>query len=355
MGYWSDIKDKLDKVYDALQDEESRSLFDARVQYMISRNNDLYIDTIFELNKIYPKKWRCYEIERVLEDGQKIIIYGCGHDGKVSKRVLEICGYSIAYWCDSERSLWGSYIEGIQVISPESLSENYRDCLVIIGSKRFETEIRRRLFEVGFPAKNVFAFAYRQGVGFYGKQYFDMFGPGDEETFVDAGAYNGDTIRDFLSWIGDKKYKVYSIEPLADMCEVIKNKNISNVSVFNYAAWNKKEKLFFDERSRGSSVKMNENISTLWGNTIDAIVGDDNVSFIKMDIEGAELKALEGAKETILRCFPKLAICIYHKAEDIYEIGNYILGLNPRYKFYIRHYTAYKWETVLYAVIDESL
>lgn len=71
MGYWSDIKDKLDKVYDALQDEESRSLFDARVQYMISRNNDLYIDTIFELNKIYPKKWRCYEIERVLEDGQK--------------------------------------------------------------------------------------------------------------------------------------------------------------------------------------------------------------------------------------------------------------------------------------------
>lgn len=83
---------------------------------------------------------------------------------------------------------------------------------------------------------------------------------------------------------------------------------------------------------------------------IDEIVGNDRVSFIKMDIEGAELKALEGAKETILRNAPKLAICIYHKYEDICEIGNYVLKLNPNYKLYIRHYTTCMWETVLYAV-----
>lgn len=69
-----------------------------------------------------------------------------------------------------------------------------------------------------------------------------------------------------------------------------------------------------------------------------------------MDIEGAELKALEGARECILKYSPRLAICIYHKAEDIYEIGNYILSLNPDYKLYIRHYTTCMWETVLYAI-----
>ena len=83
---------------------------------------------------------------------------------------------------------------------------------------------------------------------------------------------------------------------------------------------------------------------------IEEIVKNDKVSFIKMDIEGAELKALEGAKETISKYKPRLAICIYHKYEDIYEIGDYILTLNPNYKLYIRHYTTCMWETVLYAV-----
>ncbi len=93
----------------------------------------------------------------------------------------------------------------------------------------------------------------------------------------------------------------------------------------------------------------------LLGNTIGAIVGNENVLFIKMDIEGAELKALEGVKETILRCFPKLAICIYHKPKDICEIGNYILSLNSCYKFYNRHYTTYRCGTVLYAAVNKSL
>lgn len=348
MNYWHSIKDKLDTVYNALQDEESRELFDARVKYMIDRNEDAYIDTIFELNKLYPKEWRCPEMEKALENGQELVIYGCGHDGKISKRVLEISGYSIKYWCDSARNLWGHIIEGIQVISPNDLGEKYRDCLVVIGSKRYDIEIRRRLFDIDFPTKNIFTFAYNQGVAMCGKQYFDIFKPCDKEVLVDAGAYNGDSINDFLTWVGEKEYKVYAIEPLEDMCEEISNKNIPNVEVINCAAWNRKEELFFGTNARGSGVEDHGN--TLWGGMIDEIVGDDKVSFIKMDIEGAELKALEGAKETIKKYSPKLAICIYHKFEDIYEIGNYVLGLNPNYKLYIRHYTTCKWETVLYAV-----
>ena len=87
------------------------------------------------------------------------------------------------------------------------------------------------------------------------------------------------------------------------------------------------------------------------GVDIDSVVGDDNVTFIKMDVEGSELKALEGAKNTIIRKHPRLAICIYHKAMDVIEIPSYILSLVPEYKFYIRHYNSHMWETVLYAEV----
>ena len=207
-----------------------------------------------------------------------------------------------------------------------------------------------RLFDVNFPTKNIFIFAFNQGVANCGKQYFDIFDPRDTEVFVDAGAYNGDSINDFLAWVGNKHYKIYAIEPLSDMCEEIRNKNIPNVEAINCAAWNRKEMLYFSSNMRGSGVRKNENEGYTVGGIIDEIVGEDKVSFIKMDIEGAELKALEGAKETILKWYPRLAICIYHKYEDIYEIGDYILSLNPNYKLYIRHYSTCMWETVLYAV-----
>ena len=72
-------------------------------------------------------------------------------------------------------------------------------------------------------------------------------------------------------------------------------------------------------------------------------------TYIKMDIEGAEMEALLGAQGNIKNNKPKLAICLYHKPEDIIEIPHIILSINPDYKLAIRHYTTCNWETVLYA------
>ena len=73
-----------------------------------------------------------------------------------------------------------------------------------------------------------------------------------------------------------------------------------------------------------------------------------------MDIEGAELEALRGAKETIRKDRPRMAICIYHKPEDLYEIPGYLLSLVPEYRFKVRQYTSMSWETVLYAAVEED-
>ena len=77
----------------------------------------------------------------------------------------------------------------------------------------------------------------------------------------------------------------------------------------------------------------------------------ESVSLIKMDIEGREMKALAGAKTLITTYKPKLAICIYHKYEDLWEIPEYIHSLVPEYKFYIRHHGPFYTDTVLYATV----
>ena len=77
------------------------------------------------------------------------------------------------------------------------------------------------------------------------------------------------------------------------------------------------------------------------------------MTFIKMDIEGSELEALKGASTTISANKPKLAICVYHKIEDFWEIPIYINKLAPEYKFYVGHHTVSLTcpETVLYATL----
>ena len=83
---------------------------------------------------------------------------------------------------------------------------------------------------------------------------------------------------------------------------------------------------------------------------MDDVLIDSNPTFIKMDIEGAEYKALKGAERVIRKCHPKLAISVYHKPEDIFDIPSLILEYNSDYRFYLRHYSLTSSETILYVV-----
>ena len=118
-----------------------------------------------------------------------------------------------------------------------------------------------------------------------------------------------------------------------------------------YGVYSDDKRISFLNVGGGTSCICDNSEDVIDVRKLDTILSDENVTFIKMDIDGAELDALKGAKAIIQKNKPKLAISIYHKPEDIIEIPLLLHEILPEYKFYIRHYSIYSVETVLYAII----
>lgn len=195
-------------------------------------------------------------------------------------------------------------------------------------------------------------------------QYFDgdVCDLSNVKCMVDCGAFVGDS---FLSFCNEYRQKfgiefggmAYLLDPDESNQEQIK-KNCkefeSNIKPLQIGAWYQREILSFqsDENMKNAGkIETSGNIQ-IKVDAIDNIVGTDRVDFIKMDIEGAELNALKGAAKTIKRDHPILAICVYHRREDLFEISEYIQELYNGYKLYLRAYGGpYSIELVLYAVI----
>jgi len=183
-------------------------------------------------------------------------------------------------------------------------------------------------------------------------QYFckDIIKPDENEVFIDGGAFDAATVCEVIEFEGNKFKKIYSFEPVKEMFDKIdKTQFDDRVEFYNYALWDKKEKLHMIESEAGSLVFEGGNVS-IECIALDEFI-DEKVTFIKMDIEGSEMEALRGAKNIILRDKPKLAICLYHKPDDLWEIPLWVKELVPEYKIYIRHHNTNKEETVMYAHI----
>lgn len=175
------------------------------------------------------------------------------------------------------------------------------------------------------------------------------------EEIVDLGAYDGDTIREFLAFTKGKYKSIDAFEPDEKNFKKLlsKTEEIENASFFNLGAWDKKETLFFEKKA-GRNSRQSENGSfAVSFDSVDNVISH-SVSFLKMDIEGAEMKALEGAKKTIAIFKPKLYVCAYHRNEDLFALPLKINSLCNEYKIYLRqHKYIPAWETNLYAVLEK--
>jgi len=187
------------------------------------------------------------------------------------------------------------------------------------------------------------------------KQYFPSFMKLDkDEIFVDCGAFDGDTAlvyNQLMFELFGEGGKIYAFEcDKSNVEKLIKNtSHLKNIEVIEKGCWSEKKTLFFSNEGTSGSLISDEGQFHIDVDSIDNVV-QDRVSFIKMDIEGAELEALKGAKNTIQKYKPKLAISVYHKQEDLITIPQYILQINDSYRLYLRHYGETSDETVLYAV-----
>lgn len=354
MNYLEKFKN-VEIINQALGDEESRKMFEARLEYLCTRDERKYISIV----NLFEKDWSNVEFANFSEDDlKKIIIYGCGYDGRANADILRKCGIEPLVFCVSDIAQ-EEKVDGLSVISLMSVLERYSDCFILVSSRKYKEEMLKELHKNNFPSKQIIVPQYGPTItAKCGNQYFDMFEPENEEMFVDCGAYNGETTIEFAKWAKDKYKKSYLIEPINEMrSEIEKNLNendIKNYALVSGAAWCKNENVYFnfnENNDRASTITQDKG-ECIQGVSIDEITRGEKVTFIKMDIEGSELMALQGASETIKKWKPKLAISLYHKAKDVIEIPYYILELVPDYKLFIRHYTCNMGETVLYAICN---
>lgn len=184
-----------------------------------------------------------------------------------------------------------------------------------------------------------------------GNQYFlkDIVKTSASEVFIDAGAYDGETVAEFIEFVDNKFLKVYSFEmDKVNFENINKAKFDERVEFINAGLWNENEEVSYLEGGAGTEIVEDANCFAQCVKLDDVV--KEKVTYIKMDIEGAEMNAIEGAKTIILRDHPKLAICLYHKFDDLWKIPIYIHRLVPEYKLFIRHHGKNNEETVLYAI-----
>jgi FkbM family methyltransferase len=179
----------------------------------------------------------------------------------------------------------------------------------------------------------------------------------DDEVFVDCGAFDGDTIRAFLDRRQERFGQLIVFEPdptnyarLQSFISGLPPSVGDRVTAHQVAAHSGLATLRFSSADgAGSAVAAGGDIEVR-ADSIDRLLASVRPTFIKMDIEGAEPNALQGARATLRTHSPTLAVCLYHARRHLWELPELIHQANPRYRIFLRRHSDESWETVAYAL-----
>ena len=180
-------------------------------------------------------------------------------------------------------------------------------------------------------------------------------------VIIDGGAFDGDTVELFIDKLSDsnKKIEIHAYEISEENCEKIRKLNLGDnvVKVFRKALWCESNKKV---NSKGEGLSGGITISDEYDKEgVETFCLDDylqeRISFVKLDVEGAEREVLKGSLKMIERCNPILAISVYHLQDDIIILHKIIRNLRGGYKWYLRHYLYSSGETVLYGIPYDTL
>ncbi len=236
--------------------------------------------------------------------------------------------------------------------------EYYRSCKddIVKGYDIWDDETSRRLYEsiIEFRMQG----DYSALPDPHPKQYFPDDLPAWKQPLriIDAGAYDGDTIRELMQTAYPIE-AVAAFEPeldnfvkLSEFVRTNPSKFGPNVSLYPCAVWSAGKSLSFASGHGEASMISDKGESTIQCVALDEVLPLFSPTLIKMDIEGAEYEALTGAQRLIKEYKPGLAICLYHHPDHIWNIPLLIKNWSLGYKFYIRCHSYSTFDLVLYAV-----
>lgn len=325
-----------------------------------------------------------------------LFIFGASNAGKKAITYCEKHNYKVTFVVDNNPNKWGKQFNGYKIISPEKLLEYDLNHVVVLIASVYLKEITKQLIDM--EIENIFSAHLckmietrklsplsvydirkakelkllvadeksretidkivelrNKGINnlfevFSGRQYFqkDIFDFSDE-VFLDCGSYMGEEI-DYLNGLNCGNHKIYAFEPDKKNFDVINKKyyNYKNIICINKGVWSESCELHFNSMGTDGSMIDDCGSDSIEAVAIDEII-NEKVTFIKMDIEGSELQAIEGAAKIIVKYKPKLAICIYHLDKDLWEIPFKIHSLVADYDIFIRHHSLGLSDTVMYA------
>ena len=178
-----------------------------------------------------------------------------------------------------------------------------------------------------------------------------LLAPTADEVYMDLGAYNGDTIRELGELTEWRWREAIAVEPdrrscrkLRALAEELEQQGLS-VEVHEAGIWNEEGELGFSDSGGRQSTFIGAEKKTVPVTTIDAVAAGRSVTLIKMDVEGAELQAISGGRQTLERCAPKLFVAAYHYDVDLFRLPLMLHELVPQYKIYLRkHPYVPAWE-----------
>lgn len=342
---------------------------------------------------------------------RSVVIFGAGRFGRRLLRALRDrpSPPTIEGFCDNAQALWGSTIEGLRVLSPHELDANKEGRVALIAAmaqaglaaqlramglsylhadqqgaigyhpapslplrrealvrveQHLADELSRRTYLNVLKGRifQEFSFGLSGNLFFHeivrGPQYFDreLFSYGEGELLVDCGPYDGDALIEFamtMECAGVRRYDAVAFEADAANHQRVR----ATLEAYGLQRFRSRHVAVAEAEGEVDADDQNncrtDGLAPVCTSTdsLDRLLDGEPVTLLKLDIEGFELPALRGAKGLISRCRPKLAVCIYHSAEELVDIPLYLMDTHPDYRWFVRHHSATSpWETVCYGV-----
>lgn len=330
--------------------------------------------------------------QKLASTERPIVLYGMGNGAEIMMKQLKRCGISVSGFFASDDFVRGQSFLGYRVMTFKEIKEKFPDMIALVsfGTQRKEVidnilsldcelyapevpVVGDEVFTLEFAkehraeiekayslladeqSKKVFeeVIAYKLDgkishlINCQSEDSLELFAFSENESYLDLGAYNGDTVLEFIEKV--KTYdSITAVEPdIKNFKKLQKNtEHLENITLINKAVSNLSGTVKFSTAGgRNSRVGGETEIPST---SIDDLKAD--FTFIKMDVEGQELSAIKGAVNTIKK-HPKMLISAYHRSEDIFSLPLKVNEINPQYKIYLRHLPYIPaWDTNYYFI-----